>query len=161
MSIALIESELRAALTALNVLQWPTRWPNEPWPTGIEVAPGNLPVDVNGAPIPCMLAEDITGDDTSAIGQGVAQGGAGRLSTRLGTLRVYLLVGQNTGATLIQTQADNIALGFKRQTIYADPPTWARLTTMDPHVDAPDPNVETGDRYVRMVTVPWIFEYRN
>jgi hypothetical protein len=156
MNVALIEGELRTALRAAIDPAWPIRWPNEPWPANIDLSNGNLPVFPNGAAMPCVAVRPMFGKDTAYI---APQGN--RLASEVGILKVYLIYPQGIGTAALTAQADAVALAFKRQTIQLDLGQWQRLTTMDPTVDDNEAMVETGDRYVRTVTIPFQFFYRN
>lgn len=156
MSIAFIEAELKTRLAAAVTGGWPIRWANDPWAPDVILSEGNAPLNPDGTPRPYVEAEVIVGADTAYI----APEGQ-RLAYRLGLLRIYLVVGQNTGREVINQQADAIWPQFKRKTIQADASLWERLTTMDPRVDDNVAGVEKGDRYVKMITVPWEFYYRN
>ena len=156
--VELIERELKERLATAAIPGWPIRWPNEPWSAHLlfSLSEGNLPLNPDGTPMPCIEAQVILGADTAYI---APEGN--RLAYRIGIMRIHLLVGQNTGRHVLNWMTDTIWPYFKRQTIFADPTVWQRLTTMDPRVDDNVAGTEDGDRYVRTITVPLEFYYRN
>lgn len=151
MIISPVESALKTKLAA-TVSDWPIRWPNENFT--VAVGPGGLPIDTNGNPAPFLDAEVIGGPDTAAI----APVGS-RQSVASGLFRVYLSVAQGGGLTAISAKADAITAALKRQTIYADAGTGRRLITMDPRIDDGVAAYEDENRFVRMISTPWIFDY--
>lgn len=179
MSITTIESQFVFALanivtttTIINSFpMWPIRWPNENWVKGvggvIALNNENAPADANGFAAPFVEAEVISGHDSACIsspGQ--------RQSTTIGLLRVYLVTPQGSGRGPINILADAVHDALKRTTVYINPPE--RLTTMDPRIDdnvaehtaQTDVRIDSvvpapwkAARFVRLVTVPWIFDY--
>jgi hypothetical protein len=155
LSIAIIEAELRTKLAA-TIIDWPIRWPNEPWPANLDLTNGNQPTNNDGTPMPYVLVENLVGADTATI----APEGQ-RVSERLGMMRVHLVYPENYGTVELTGKVDILWMAFKRQTLRLDTDLWQRLTTMDPRIDDNAAVVETGDRFVRTVTVPWEFFYRS
>ncbi len=150
--ISVVETQLALALGIAT--DWPVRWSNGAWPSGTLVSDGEMPVDTDGAPLACMEAEIIGGPDTATIAPA-----ASRIARRSGLFRVYLSVGQGTGTTDINTECDALVTAFKRQTIYLAASPYRRLITMDPRIDDGVASYEDGNRYCRMVSIPWDFEY--
>ena len=155
MTIAIIEAELRTALSGA-VTDWPIRWPNEPWPAGTLLTNGNLPTNPDGTPMPCVQAEAIHGTPIIAIG---AEGQ--RVTYRYGNLKVYAIYPQGGGTTDLTTHLDNIETHFQQRTIQLDLAQSQRLTTLNPRTDNNAAAVESGNRFVRTVTVPYQFFYRT
>src|SRR6266446_2925178 len=180
MSITTVEAQFVTALaavistaTAVNSLgPWPIRWPNELFIPGIggvvALTPDNAPADAHGNPAPFVEAEVISGHDSSAAGTGPRQ------SYTVGVFRVYLVTPLGSGRVAANILADAVHDGFKRQTIYLNPPQ--RLTTWDPRIDdnvaehvaqtnvridAAVPAPWKGARYVRQISTPWYFDYQS
>lgn len=148
-----VESALRAKLAEI-VNGWPVRWPNEAWPDGLETSDGNMPIDGNGRPSPAIECEVIAGQADATVGpKGFRRGAIS------GLFRCYLSVGQGTGTAAITAQSDAIADAFRRVTVSVDPTSGARLITMDPRADDGVAGYEEGDRYIRMLSIPWDFDY--
>lgn len=181
MSITIIEAQFTAALqtvisdacTANNLtpLPWPIRWPNEGWsnlPAGVvESAENVLIKNPGGTPVPFVEAEVISGKETSLI----APAGS-RQSWTVGLFRVYLVVPLRSGRAAANILADAVKQAFKQATIFYDPPQ--RLYTLDARIDDNVAQHQTqanvridglvpapwkGDRYVRMVSAPWYWDY--
>jgi hypothetical protein len=155
LTIAIIESELREALSG-TVTDWPIRWPNEPWPANISLSNGNLPTNSDGTPMPCVEAEVIHGTPITAIGDE-----GQRVARRNGLFKVYLIYPQGIGSGDLTTHADTIEIAFNQKTIQLDTSQWQRLTTYPPRTDNNAAAVESGNRYVRVVTIPYEFFYRS
>jgi len=151
MIVSPIEAALKTKMAQV-VPDWPIRWPNENFT--VTVGPGGLPIGDNGAPAPFIDCEVIGYDDTAAI----APSGS-RQSTSTGLFRAYLSVTQGEGLAEISAKADAISAALKRQTIYTDPVTGRRLITMDPRIDDGVAGYEDENRFVRMISVPWNWDY--
>jgi hypothetical protein len=154
LTIAIIESELRSALS--GAVDWPIRWPNEPWPANILLTNGNLPTNPDGTPMPCVEAEVIHGPPITAIG---SEGQ--RVARRNGLFKVYLLYPQGIGTADLKTHADAIEAAFNQKTVLVDTSQWQRLTTYPPRTDNNSAAVESGNRYVRTVSIPYEFFYQS
>lgn len=169
MSIATIEDQLQIALAAV-ITDWPIRWPNENWPIFLDVDSNNTPLDALGSPVPFIEAEVIGGLDWASVGPE-----GSRQSTRIGLFRIYLIAPQGVGRFDINQRADLIMMAFKRTTPYFNSITGERLTMMDARIDdnvaermmpnyvridssVPVPS-QQGARYIRMISIPWWFEY--
>ena len=141
------------------VATFPVRWANDPWPSGISTSDGNMPVDENGLPAPAIEAELISGrDETLPVGKNAA----GKRTHRLpGIVRLYLSVGQGTGRTLINAEVDALLSAFDRATLIDNQADGERLVTEDPRVDNDVAGYEEGNRFVRMITVPWLYLYQT
>ncbi len=178
MSITTVEAQFVTALanvidiaTVTNSLgPWPIRWPNELFIPGIggviALTPDNAPADAHGNPAPFVEAEIISGRDDSAAGTGPRQ------SHTVGVFRVYLVAPLGSGRVGANILADAVHDGFKRKTIYINPPD--RLTTWDPRIDdgvaehvaqtnvridAAVPAPWKGARYVRQISTSWFWDY--
>jgi hypothetical protein len=151
--LAPVETALKTALAAL-VTDWPIRWPNERFDASVPLSDGGLPVDTDGEPAPFIDAEVIAGRDSADI----APVGS-RHSTQTGLFRVYLSVGQGTGLTAMTAKADAICAGFKRKTVFTDLSIGQRLVTMDGRTDDGVAGYQDGSRFVRMISIPWWFDY--
>jgi len=148
-----VETALKAKLAAI-VTDWPIRWPNESWPAGTITTQGGLPTDAEGNPVPFIEAKVIGGADSADI----APAGM-RHSLRDGLFRIYLCVGQGTGTDAITAKTDTILPAFKRKTIFYDQTTKQRLITMDGRPDDGVAAYEDATRFVRMISIPWTFDY--
>lgn len=138
---------------------FPVRWPNDPWPSGISTSDGNMPVDENGVPLPAIEAELISGrDETLPVGKNAAGKRTHRL---LGAVRLYVSVGQGTGRAEINTEVDALLATFDRATLIDNQADGERLVTEDPRVDNDVAAYEEGNRFVRMITVPWLYLYQT
>ena len=166
--ITVIEDQFRTALATV-ITDWLIRWPNENWPVNTALSPDNAPLDAFGNPAPFVEAEVIAGLDQSSV----APPGM-RQSTRIGLFRVYFIVPQGSGRADVNNRVDDLALALKRATLFIDETTGRRLTTMDPRIDdnvaerlvqsyvrtdAAVPAPWHGARYVRMLSVPWFWDY--
>lgn len=154
----IIKSELKPALAAAAT-DWPVRWANEQWPVGIRTSTtaGNLPVDSNGDPLPCIQAEILMGEDAAWPGAE-----DNRLSRQLGMLKVYLMFPRGWGDEPLLLKLGDLRRAFKRQTIQLDPSQWQRLTVMDMRPAAGnEAQSEDGSRYIVTKTFPFWFEYRS
>ncbi len=181
--IKLIEEQFRNAL-ALTIPSappsWLIRWANEGWPFGTPLSPEtNSPIDPNdpsASPLPFVEAEVIAGMATSAVGGGrlFSDPPVPTQSERIGLFRVYLVVPTYSGRDEINDRADAVAQAFKKATIFIDSDTGRHLYTIEPRIDdnAAEASVQTrvridatvpapwhGARYVRQVSIPWIFLY--
>lgn len=181
MSITTIEAQfvialdtvISAATFANSLGPWPIRWPNELFIPGIggvvALTPDNAPADAHGNPAPFVEAEVIAGADTASVNSP-----GSRSSHRIGLFRVYLVAPLGSGRVAVNLLADAVHDGFKRATIYINPPE--RLSTMDPRIDdnvaehvaqtnvridAAVPAPWKGARFVRMVTVPFEWWYMS
>ncbi len=153
-----VESAFRTALAAMAG-DWPVRWPNDAWdglPDGYTVGDGNMPVDANGVPAPAIEVEVLGGRKTSTAGPSGA-----RIATLPGTLRLYLSVAQGSGGDAITAKVDALSSAFNLKTVLHDPATDRRLQTWDPRVDDDVAGYEEGNRFTRMISIPWDFTYRD
>jgi len=152
-----IEAAFEEALGA--VATFPVRWPNGVWPSGTSTSDGDMPVTIDGVPAPAIEAEIISGrDETMPVGKD----SEGKRSHRLmGMARFYLSVGQGTGRATINAEVDALIAAFDRLTMIDNRPDGERLVTEDPRVDDDVAGYEEGNRYVRVVTVPWLYLYRT
>jgi hypothetical protein len=155
MILAPVEAALKAALAAI-VADWPIRWPNEAWPSDIPLSQGNLPLTADGDPAPFVDAEVIGGGD----GADIAPAGM-RHSQSNGLFRIYLCVAQGTGTAAITAKADAISAAFKRNTVWTDSSNGQCLRTMDGRTDDGVAAYEDASRFVRMISIPWAFDYRS
>ncbi|PWC96965.1 hypothetical protein TSO5_05915 [Azospirillum sp. TSO5] len=116
-----------------------------------------MPVDENGSPLPAIEAELISGrDQTLPVGKNAA----GKRTHRLpGIVRLYVSVGQGTGRAAINAEVDAILAAFDRATLIDNYAGAETLRTEDPRVDDDVAGYEEGNRFVRMVTVPWVYLY--
>jgi hypothetical protein len=153
----IIKSVLKAALSAC-IPDWPIRWANEQWPPGTRTSTtaGNLPVDADGLPQPCLQAEIQLGDDMASPGLE-----DNRVSEQLGTFKIYFMYPQGWGDDALLRKLGDLRRSFKRKTIQLDQGQWQRLTTMDIRVDKTGAATEDGTRYVRTATFPVSFYYRS
>lgn len=184
MSITTIEAQFVFALATVinnttlqnNLPQWPIRWPNEAFVVGLggvlALTTDNSPAydgiaGPKGSPAPFVEAEVILGHDGACI----APAGQ-RQSFVVGSMRVYLVAPLGSGRAAVNLLSDAVHDTFKRATVYDAPPE--RLTTIDPsiddgvaehiaqtnvRIDAAVPAPWKGDRFVRMVRVPFYFDY--
>ena len=157
MTISVIESELRSALEGI-VTDWPIRWPNEPWPPGLNLdfSNGNLPVNPDGSPLPCIYARVIHATPITAIG-----GEGNRQARRNGLLQIHCIYPQGIGTVDLDAHIDAIEAGLNQKTIMLDTSLWERLTTYPARTDDNVAAVEAANRFIRTVTVPYEFFYRS
>lgn len=155
--IAPIETAFEAALGASA--SFPVRWTNGLWPSGTSVSAGDMPVTNDGLPAPAIEAEIISGrDETMPAGKD----SEGKRSHRLtGIARFYLSVEQGTGRAVINAEVDALIAAFDRLTMIDNRPAGERLVTEDPRVDDDVAGYEEGNRYVRCLSVPWVYLYRT
>jgi hypothetical protein len=154
----IVKSELKTALSTA-IPDWPIRWANEQWPIGTRTTgttAGNLPVDADGLPVPCIQAGIEMGDDSACPGLE-----DNRVSTQLGLLKVYFLYPQGWGDEPLLRKFGDLRRSLKRRTIQLDESQWQRLTVMDPSFDKGGAVAEDGTRYVRTVTWRFWFNYRS
>jgi hypothetical protein len=153
----IIKSELKTAL-AITIPDWPIRWANEQWPPGtrLNTTSGNLPIDSDGLPLPCLQAQILLGEDMASPGLE-----DNRLSTQLGILKLYFMYPQGWGDEPLLRKFGDLRRAFKRRTIQLDESQWQRLTVMDPSFDKDGAVSEDGSRYVRTVTFKFWFNYRS
>lgn len=133
---------------------WPVRWANGAWPTELPLGDGNMPLGALGEPAPAIEAEVISDWDTAAI---APQGESA--SQRHGLLRLYLSVQQGIGTDAINVEVDRFITAFKRKRFVVDSAIGQYIVTMYPRVDDGVAGYEEGNRYCRMVSVPWWFDY--
>jgi hypothetical protein len=157
MTVTIIESELRTALESI-ITDWPIRWPNEPWPPdlNLDLTNGNLPVNPDGSPMPCIEARVIHGLPITAIG-----GEGHRQARRSGLLKIYCIYPQGIGMVDLTTHIDAIELGLGQKTIMEELSQWQRLWTYPPRTDDNAAAIEAANRFVRTVTVQYQFSYRS
>lgn len=155
--IGSVEAAFVAALSAAAT--FPVRWPNDPWPDGVSTSDGNMPVDANGLPAPAIEARVIGGgSETVPVGKNAA----GKRTHRAGgVVHVYVSVGQGTGRGAINAEVDALVAAFDRATLIDSAVDGERLVTEDPRVDDEVAGYEEGNRYVRMVSVPWVYLYQT
>lgn len=154
----IIKSELKTVLAAA-IPDWPIRWANELWPAGIRTSTtaGNLPVDVNGDPLPCIQAAIFMGADTACPGAE-----DNRLATQQGLFKVFFIFPRGWGDEPLLLKIGALRRAFKRKTIQLDPAQWQRLTVMDMRpASGNEAESEDGARYVVTKTLPFWFEYRG
>ncbi len=151
--IGAVETALKAKLADV-VTDWPIRWANEQWPDGTNTSDGNMPVDGDGVPAPAIECEVIAGQASATAGPKGKRRGRGQ-----GVFRLYLSVVQGSGNAAIQTKADAIMDAFRRVTVSIDPVTTARLITMDPRADDGVAAYEEGNRFCRMLSIPWDYDF--
>ncbi|QCG93961.1 hypothetical protein E6C67_08410 [Azospirillum sp. TSA2s] len=138
---------------------FPVRWANDPWPDGVNTSDGNMPVNGDGLPAPAIEAELISGrDETMPAGKNAE----GKRTHRLpGIVRLYLSVGQGTGRSAINVEVDALLSAFDRATLIDNYANGETLRTEDPRVDNDVAAYEEGNRFVRMVSVPWMYLYQT
>jgi hypothetical protein len=153
MILAPVEAALKTALAAL-VTDWPIRWLNEVWASDIPQSQGDLPLTPEGDPAPFIDAEVIGGSD----GGDIAPAGM-RHSQSTGLFRIYLCVAQGTGTDAITAKADAISAAFKRSTVWTDRSVGQCLRTLDCRTDDGIAAYEDASRFVRMISIPWTFDY--
>jgi hypothetical protein len=153
----IIKSELKTALSGA-ISDWPIRWANEQWPPGTRTSTtaGNLPVDADGLPLPCLQATLAMGEDSASPGLE-----DNRVSTQLGMFKIYFFYPQGWGDEALLRKFGDLRRSFKRKTIQLDDSQWQRLTLMDARIDRDGAASEDGTRYIRTVTFPFWFYYRS
>jgi hypothetical protein len=149
-----VKAALRTALAAAVIDGWPIRWPNDGWPVGVNVSDGDMPIDPDGRPVPAVEAEVLLGKPSATIGPKGA-----RRAEQQGLLRIYLSVAAGSGEDAIDAQSDAVVEAFRRTTITADSATGTRLLTMDPRADDGVAGYREGNRFCRMVTVPFDYDF--
>ena len=150
-----VEEALKAELA--KVTTWPVRWKNERWDDEVLLSDGDMPIDTFGLPLPAIEAEVVGGEQEGFVGYDAAT--SRRKYRRLGSFRMFLSVGQGTGTEIISNQADTLALAFSRKTVFHSPLTSRRLITMDVRVDDGVASYEEGNRFVRMLSAIWVFDF--
>jgi len=158
MKLTPVEAAFKAALADATdwLVRWPNAGPNYGFPEGVQTTQGGLPLDAEGEPAPFIDARVIGGETTGSI----APAGS-RAMRGYGLLHLYFSVGEGTGTELITAETDAVSQAFERVTVWADPSVGQRLGTLDPRTDDGVAAYENGDRFVRLVSVPWFFEYRS
>lgn len=150
-----VEDQLKLALAAAT--NWPVRWMNGRWADSLLLSDGDMPLDVLGVPLPAIEAEVIGGDMIGFLGYSEEIGR--RKYRREGLFRLYLSVAQGSGLELISTEADTLVMRFSRKTIFQSPLTAQRLITMDTRVDDGVASYEDGNRFCRMLSTFWTFDF--
>lgn len=155
--ISTVETALASALDAATT--WPVRWANGQWPSGTSVSEGNLPFDNDGAPAPAIEAEVIGGQDAL---HAVGRSADGKRTTRWsGLFRCYLSVAQGGGLGAINDEAAAIVSAFARASIIGHAGADEHLVMADPRIDDGVAGYEEGNRYVRMVSIPFDYFHRR
>jgi hypothetical protein len=153
----IIKAELKTAL-ATAIPDWPIRWANEQWPPGTRTSTtvGNLPVDADGLPLPCLQAAILIGDDMIALGPQ-----DNRVSRQLGLLKIYFMYPQGWGDDPLLRKIGDLRRSFSQQTILLDSSEWQRLSFDRLRGGNNQAASEDGTRYVYTVTFPLWFYYRS
>lgn len=158
-----VEAAFRTAL-ADAVTDWPIRWPNGQWeqmPDGCSVGEGNMPVteDADGVFVPAPAIEvEVIGGPNEMRTVGIV---GSRAAVQSGILRLYLSVAQGSGTTDITAKADAINAAFQRKEFGRDEAAGQRIVTFDPRTDDGVAAYEEGNRFSRMISVPFDFYYQT
>ena len=154
---SIIKSELKTALS-FAIPDWPIRWANEQWPPGTRTSTtaGNLPIDADGLPLPCLQAGIQMGDDMIALGPE-----DNRVSRQLGLLKIYFMYPQGWGDDPLLRKVGDLRRSFSQKTILLDSAEWQRLSFDRMRGGNNQAASDDGARYVYTVTFPLWFYYRS
>lgn len=148
--IATVDEQFKIALAAATT--WAVRWDNELWDSAISVSDGDMPIDEDGLPLPAIEARTVSQDDLGYVGSLDT-----KKSARVGLLQLFFSVQQGSGKTAINAEIDTVLTALKRKTIYLSGNE--RLITFDAMIDNNVAAYEEGNRYVRVLTIEWRFDY--
>lgn len=146
--LSLLEEKMK--LRVESVVTWPVRWKGNPWPDGLALSDGDMPLDADSRPLPCIEAE------ISGFSPQRSPGNEGhRRTTAEGFLRMFLSVGQHSGDAGLSAQYDLLDTGLARKNVYYDSLTATRIYLMDVRVVEGIGFYEENNRTVRTLQVPW------
>lgn len=153
--LSLLEAQIKAAVAALVTFK--LRWKGDNWASDILVSDGNMPIGVDGKPAPAIEGEISGFHPERAIGHN----GMLRATRAEGVVRLYLSVGEGTGTVGITDEYDRLDAGLSRKTIYHNALTGVRIFFMDAEVEDDVAFYEEANRLVRMVTIPWVCQWKS
>ena len=137
---------------------WLYRWPNEKWPSGTTTSEGNMPISSDGSPLPAIEVEIIGGTDTLySIG---ASSDGKRVFIFDGLFRAYISV-ELFGSDDLITVSDALVDALSRKSLIGYPGDDEHLVTADPRIDDGVAAYEEGNRYCRMMSVPFEYFHRR